>query len=101
MDLESTGKLRFLRRKEFIDPWPPYRQRRTCCFSCNRPQEERTRLLQGTGIPEAVDKDLANIHLEYNSIILPFMETHPNIFDPKLHTLELYKELVAFVMAYR
>ncbi|XP_063267048.1 N-lysine methyltransferase SETD6 isoform X1 [Prinia subflava] len=64
------------------------------------PQEERTRLLQGTGIPEAVDKDLANIHLEYNSIILPFMETHPDIFDPKLHTLELYKELVAFVMAY-
>ncbi|XP_066183823.1 N-lysine methyltransferase SETD6 isoform X2 [Sylvia atricapilla] len=65
-----------------------------------RPQEERTRLLQGTGIPEAVDKDLANINLEYNSIILPFMETHPDIFDPKLHTLELYKELVAFVMAY-
>uniref|UniRef100_A0A8C3Q3R2 N-lysine methyltransferase SETD6 n=10 Tax=Passeriformes TaxID=9126 RepID=A0A8C3Q3R2_GEOPR len=64
------------------------------------PQEERTRLLQGTGIPEAVDKDLANIQLEYNSIILPFMETHPDIFDPKLHTLELYKELVAFVMAY-
>lgn len=29
------------------------------------------------------------------------METHPDIFDPKLHTLELYKELVAFVMAYR
>ncbi|KAL9839326.1 N-lysine methyltransferase SETD6 [Geothlypis trichas] len=64
------------------------------------PQEERTRLLQGTGIPEAVDKDLANIQLEYNSIILPFMETHPDIFDPKVHTLELYKELVAFVMAY-
>ncbi|XP_064526803.1 N-lysine methyltransferase SETD6 isoform X2 [Pseudopipra pipra] len=64
------------------------------------PEEERTRLLQGTGIPEAVDKDLANIHLEYSSIILPFMESHPDVFDPKLHTLELYKELVAFVMAY-
>ncbi|NXX42425.1 SETD6 methyltransferase, partial [Tricholaema leucomelas] len=64
------------------------------------PEEERTRLLQGTGIPEAVDKDLANIHLEYSSIILPFMESHPDIFDPKVHTLELYKQLVAFVMAY-
>ncbi|KAM8985102.1 N-lysine methyltransferase SETD6 isoform 1-T1 [Ara ararauna] len=64
------------------------------------PEEERRRLLQGTGIPEAVEKDLANIHLEYSSIILPFMESHPNVFDPKLHTLELYKQLVAFVMAY-
>ncbi|XP_068024489.1 N-lysine methyltransferase SETD6 isoform X1 [Melanerpes formicivorus] len=64
------------------------------------PEEERARLLQGTGIPEAVDKDLANIQLEYSSIILPFMESHPDIFDPKVHTLELYKQLVAFVMAY-
>ncbi|XP_075621795.1 N-lysine methyltransferase SETD6 isoform X2 [Balearica regulorum gibbericeps] len=64
------------------------------------PEEERTRLLQGTGIPEAVDKDLANIHLEYSSIVLPFMESHADVFDPKLHTLELYKQLVAFVMAY-
>ncbi|XP_046755327.1 N-lysine methyltransferase SETD6 isoform X2 [Gallus gallus] len=64
------------------------------------PEEERVRLLQGTGIPEAVDKDLANIQLEYSSIILPFMKSHPDIFDPELHTLELYKQLVAFVMAY-
>ncbi|XP_010142141.1 PREDICTED: N-lysine methyltransferase SETD6, partial [Buceros rhinoceros silvestris] len=64
------------------------------------PEDERRRLLQGTGIPEAVDKDLANIHLEYSSIILPFMRSHPSVFDPKLHTLELYKQLVAFVMAY-
>ncbi|XP_059569693.1 N-lysine methyltransferase SETD6 isoform X2 [Alligator mississippiensis] len=64
------------------------------------PEEERVQLLQGTGILEAVDKDLANIHLEYTSLILPFMESHPDIFDPKLHTLELYQRLVAFVMAY-
>lgn len=48
-----------------------------------------------------MDKDLANIQLEYSSIILPFMKSHPDIFDPELHTLELYKQLVAFVMAYR
>lgn len=74
---------------------------RAASFVCNRPEEERTKLLQGTGIPEAVDKDLANIQLEYSSIILPFMKSHPDIFDPELHTLELYKQLVAFVMAYR
>ncbi|XP_061450111.1 N-lysine methyltransferase SETD6 isoform X2 [Rhineura floridana] len=62
--------------------------------------EERLRLLQGTGIPEAVDKDLASIETEYSSIILPFLKAHPDIFNPKVHTLELYKKLVAFVMAY-
>lgn len=65
------------------------------------PEEEQRWLLQGTGIPEAVEKDLASIHLEYSSMILPFIESYPNIFDPKLHTLELYKQLVAFIMAYR
>ncbi|XP_040471780.1 N-lysine methyltransferase SETD6 isoform X2 [Falco naumanni] len=85
-------------------PWQPYfslwQDFRSLDHPMFWPEEERTRLLQGTGIPEAVDKDLANIHLEYSSIILPFMKAHPKIFDPKLHTLELYKELVAFVMAY-
>nr|XP_033797861.1 N-lysine methyltransferase SETD6 [Geotrypetes seraphini] len=64
------------------------------------PKDERVRLLQGTGVPEVIEKDLANIHLEYSAIVLPFMRLHPNIFDPKIHTLELYKKLVAFVMAY-
>ncbi|XP_053255352.1 N-lysine methyltransferase SETD6 isoform X2 [Podarcis raffonei] len=63
-------------------------------------KEEQMRLLQGTGIPEAVDKDLANIQTEYSTIILPFLKAHPDIFDPEVHTLELYKKLVAFVMAY-
>ncbi|XP_060110260.1 N-lysine methyltransferase SETD6 [Heteronotia binoei] len=63
-------------------------------------EEERWRLLQGTGILEAVDKDLANIQMEYSSIILPFLKAHPDLFNPKVHTLELYKKLVAFIMAY-
>ncbi|XP_077166366.1 N-lysine methyltransferase SETD6 [Paroedura picta] len=63
-------------------------------------KEERWRLLQGTGILEAVDKDLANIEKEYSSIILPFLKAHPDLFNPNVHTLELYKKLVAFVMAY-
>lgn len=58
-------------------------------------------LLRGTGILEAVDKDLANIQLEYSSIVLPFLKAHSDVFNPEVHTLELYKKLVAFVMAYR
>ncbi|XP_032086967.1 N-lysine methyltransferase SETD6 [Thamnophis elegans] len=62
--------------------------------------EDRARLLQGTGILEAVEKDLVNIEMEYSSIILPFLKAHPDLFNPKVHTLELYRRLVAFVMAY-
>ncbi|XP_042299803.1 N-lysine methyltransferase SETD6-like isoform X2 [Sceloporus undulatus] len=62
--------------------------------------EERKRLLQGTGVPEAVDRDLASIQKEHSSIVLPFMKVHPDLFSPKAHSLELYKRLVAFVMAY-
>lgn len=68
--------------------------------SC-RPEEERRRLLQGTGVPEAVEKDLANIRSEYYSIVLPFMEAHPDLFSPTVRSLELYHQLVALVMAYR
>lgn len=67
----------------------------------SRSSQERLKLLQGTGIPEAVDKDLASVQREYSSIILPFMKAHPDTFNPQVHTLELYKKLVAFVMAYR
>lgn len=69
-------------------------------FRC-RPEEERRRLLQGTGVPEAVEKDLANIRSEYYSIVLPFMEAHPHLFSPRVRSLELYHQLVALVMAYR
>ncbi|XP_069848541.1 N-lysine methyltransferase SETD6 [Dipodomys merriami] len=63
-------------------------------------QEERQRLLRGTGVPEAVEKDLANIRSEYHSVVLPFMEAHPDLFSPKVRSLELYHQLVALVMAY-
>uniref|UniRef100_A0A8C5LBE1 N-lysine methyltransferase SETD6 n=1 Tax=Jaculus jaculus TaxID=51337 RepID=A0A8C5LBE1_JACJA len=64
------------------------------------PEEERRRLLQGTGVPEAVEKDLANIRSEYHSVVLPFMEAHPDLFSPSVRSLELYQQLVALVMAY-
>ncbi|KAM5262830.1 N-lysine methyltransferase SETD6 [Ctenodactylus gundi] len=64
------------------------------------PEEERRRLLQGTGVPEAVEKDLYNIRGEYYSIVLPFMEAHPDLFRPRVRSPELYHQLVALVMAY-
>lgn len=66
-----------------------------------RPEEERLRLLKGTGVPEAVEKDLVNIRSEYYSIVLPFMEAHSDLFSPTVRSLELYSQLVALVMAYR
>ncbi|XP_006878787.1 PREDICTED: N-lysine methyltransferase SETD6 [Elephantulus edwardii] len=64
------------------------------------PEEERRRLLQGTGVPQAVEKDLANIRSEYQAIVLPFMEAHPDLFSPWVRSLDLYQQLVALVMAY-
>uniref|UniRef100_A0A3Q4BU78 N-lysine methyltransferase SETD6 n=1 Tax=Mola mola TaxID=94237 RepID=A0A3Q4BU78_MOLML len=64
------------------------------------PTEERDALLRGTGISEAVNRDLANIRREYMDVVLPFITKHPHLWSPDTHTLGLYMQLVAFVMAY-
>uniref|UniRef100_A0A3Q4BU77 N-lysine methyltransferase SETD6 n=1 Tax=Mola mola TaxID=94237 RepID=A0A3Q4BU77_MOLML len=66
-------------------------------FAQNR---ERDALLRGTGISEAVNRDLANIRREYMDVVLPFITKHPHLWSPDTHTLGLYMQLVAFVMAY-
>lgn len=48
-----------------------------------------------------MDTDLSNIDQEYTNIVLPFMLRHPDLWNPETHTLGLYTQLVAFVMAYR
>ncbi|XP_056381351.1 N-lysine methyltransferase SETD6 [Hyla sarda] len=63
-------------------------------------EDERLQLLKGTGVTQAVKKDLENMEQEYNTIVLPFIRQHPNMFCPQKHCLDLYKRLVAFVMAY-
>ncbi|XP_040894456.1 N-lysine methyltransferase setd6 [Toxotes jaculatrix] len=84
--------------------WRPYLSLWTDFKTLDHPmfwsKEERGRLLRGTGIPEAVDTDLANIHREYTDVVLPFITQHPDLWNPNTHTLELYTQLVAFVMAY-
>lgn len=48
-----------------------------------------------------MDRDLLNIQKEYTSVVLPFITKHSDLWNPDTHTLELYIQLVAFVMAYR
>lgn len=63
-------------------------------------KEERDSLLQGTGIPKAVDMDLDKIHKEYSDVVLPLISKYPEYWPPNVITLDLYTQLVAFVMAY-
>ncbi|KAM9470835.1 N-lysine methyltransferase setd6 [Clarias gariepinus] len=83
--------------KPYLTLWPDFRKLDHPMFWL---KEEREKLLKGTGIPEAVDTDLSNIQLEYEDTVLPFMLSHPELWDPERHTLKLYQSLVAFVMAY-
>ncbi|KAM9351907.1 N-lysine methyltransferase setd6 [Symphorus nematophorus] len=92
---------------EYTSPqshWRPYLSLWTNFKTLDHPmfwsKEERDRLLRGTGVPEAVDTDLANIQREYTDVVLPFITKHPDLWNPDTHTLELYTQLVAFVMAY-
>ncbi|XP_075998573.1 N-lysine methyltransferase setd6 [Genypterus blacodes] len=84
--------------------WRPYLSLWTDFRALDQPmfwsKEERDRELRGTGIPEAVNKDLANIQREYTDVVLPFITRHPDIWNPSIHTLDLYTQLVAFIMAY-
>jgi len=36
--------------------------------------------LNGTGIVEAVERDLKSIEREFNSVVLPFVVKHPSVF---------------------
>ncbi|XP_049578165.1 N-lysine methyltransferase setd6 [Syngnathus scovelli] len=84
--------------------WKPYLSLWTDFKMLDHPmfwsKEERDGLLRGTGIPEAVEKDLDNIQREYKDVVLPFITKHPDMWNTSTHTLELYMQLVAFVMAY-
>jgi len=36
--------------------------------------------LNGTGVVEAVERDLKSIENEFNSVVLPFVMKHPSVF---------------------
>ncbi|KAJ3597140.1 hypothetical protein NHX12_003540 [Muraenolepis orangiensis] len=92
---------------EYTSPdssWAPYLSLWTDFSSLDQPlfwsTEERDTLLRGTGVPEAVARDLPSIQREYNTVVLPFISKHTDLWNPGTHTLQLYTRLVAFVMAY-
>nr|XP_057931509.1 N-lysine methyltransferase setd6 isoform X2 [Doryrhamphus excisus] len=92
---------------EYMSPqshWRPYLSLWTDFKTLDHPmfwsKEDRDILLRGSGVPEAVDTDLTNIQQEYKDIVLPFMAKHPHLWSPDTHTLDMYMQLVAFVMAY-
>ena len=43
-------------------------------------REERSQLLKGSGVTEAVDKDLTNIEKEFNTTVLPFVKKYEDKF---------------------
>jgi len=64
-------------------------------------EQERKVLLRGTGCDEAVESDLANIKEEFETIVQPFIEANQmHGFDKEKHNFDLYKHMVALVMAY-
>ncbi|KAL8580162.1 hypothetical protein ACOMHN_043047 [Nucella lapillus] len=63
-------------------------------------KKEREQLLKGTGVVEAVTRDLEMLERDFTTKALPFMRKHPHVFSPACHSLELYIKMVAFVMAY-
>ncbi|KAK2172793.1 hypothetical protein NP493_928g00041 [Ridgeia piscesae] len=64
------------------------------------PKNQVDQYLAGTGVVKAVTKDLTSLTEEFHTIVLPFVKQHANIFPSECQSLEFYKKMVAFVMAY-
>ncbi|XP_074635550.1 N-lysine methyltransferase setd6-like isoform X1 [Acropora palmata] len=92
---------------EYTDPsshWRPYLNLIPDINVLDQPmfwgRHERQKELKGTGILEDVEHDVQKIEEEYKCIAWPFMNKHKQYFSESHHTLDLYKHMAAFVMAY-
>ncbi|XP_072164344.1 N-lysine methyltransferase setd6-like [Diadema setosum] len=83
--------------RPYLDLFPDYNELDPPMFWDSSFLEQE---LQGTGVPEVVVGDIHKMTREYEEVALPFIEKNPDIFSTEVHTLELYKKIVAFVMAY-
>ncbi|KAL5016620.1 hypothetical protein ScPMuIL_006209 [Solemya velum] len=63
-------------------------------------ESDRERLLQGTGVKQAVETDVTSLTKEFEELVLPFLRKHRDHFDDRCKDIEFYKQMVAFVMAY-
>ncbi|XP_060068377.1 N-lysine methyltransferase SETD6-like [Ylistrum balloti] len=65
------------------------------------PESERASLLDSAnGILKCVERDIKSLTAEFTTIVLPFVQKHKDVFGSACESLELYKKMVAFVMAY-
>ncbi|KAK3742989.1 hypothetical protein QZH41_015617, partial [Actinostola sp. cb2023] len=63
-------------------------------------KEDRKRLLKDTEIVEDVEQDLKCIEKEYQKVVNLFIKKNTEKFSTGTHTMDLYKHMAAFVMAY-
>lgn len=84
------------RWRPYLDLFPDYSELDLPMFW----SKDELAKLNGTGVVEAVERDLKLIEKEFNTIVLPFVAKHPSVFPAVCADLEFYKRSVAFVMAY-
>ncbi|XP_048769500.2 N-lysine methyltransferase setd6-like [Ostrea edulis] len=63
-------------------------------------KDEREQLLTGTGVLEAVKRDLDKIHKEFETVVSPYIKKHQGVISPGCDDLDLYKRMVSYVMGY-
>ncbi|XP_033747105.1 N-lysine methyltransferase SETD6-like [Pecten maximus] len=84
--------------RPYLDLVPDFRELDLPMFW---PESERGSLLgSANGILNCVERDLKSLTAEFTSVVLPFVRKHTDVFSPACESLELYKKMVAFVMAY-
>ncbi|XP_069134186.1 N-lysine methyltransferase setd6-like [Argopecten irradians] len=84
--------------RPYLDLVPDFRELDLPMFW---PENERESLLgTANGILKCVESDIKSLTAEFNTIVLPFVQKHSDVLSPACESLDLYKKMVAFVMAY-
>ncbi|OWF35599.1 N-lysine methyltransferase SETD6-like [Mizuhopecten yessoensis] len=84
--------------RPYLDLVPDFRELDLPMFW---PESERASLLgSANGILKCVERDIKSLTSEFTTIVLPFVQKHTDVFGPACENVELYKKMVAFVMAY-
>ena len=105
---------------EYVNPtskWKPYFSLLPKKEDLQHPHfwktEEQKEFLSGTTLvctrvvcsscvkAESLADDVSRMEHEYDTVVLPFMKQHADVFDLSKLTVDLYKHLAAVVMAYR
>ncbi|KXJ27772.1 N-lysine methyltransferase setd6 [Exaiptasia diaphana] len=84
--------------------WKPYLDIVPSLTELDQPmfwnKKDRKCLLKDTEIFDDVEQDLKCIEKEYNEVVKGFIKKHEDKFDLSIHSLDLYKHMASFLMAY-